>query len=98
MCTIIDSDNDLEDGNDLDVLDEYASEDIFVESSSDEDDDHNDLVTTGNVTGIPPVMRSILLFLMLWQILFNVSDSGMYLIATMADKLNSNCIMKPSCK
>lgn len=42
MCTILDSDNDLEDGNDLDVLDEYASEDIFVESSSDEDDDHND--------------------------------------------------------
>ena len=94
MCTILDSDNDLEDGNDLDVLDEYASEDVFVESSSDEDVDHNDLVTTGNVTGIPPVMRSILLFLMLWQVLFNVSDSGMYL----ADKLNSNCIMKPSCK
>ena len=28
--------------------------------------------------GLSPVMRSLLLFLMFWQITFNVSDAGMY--------------------
>lgn len=68
--------DDIGDDSESEIPDEVCNEeDIFFDSEG-EDDDENYMHTSDQ--GLSPVMRSLLLFLMLWQIIFNVSDAGMY--------------------
>lgn len=70
--------SDIDDNNEFDIIqdDEHCEIDEFFVGSNNEDDDQDNLTPATNKGAIPPLVRSLLLFLMLWQIMFNVSDTG----------------------
>lgn len=75
----LDDESDIDDNNEFDIIqdDENCEIDEFFVDSDSEDDDQDNLTPATNKGAIPPLVRSVLLFLMLWQIMFNVSDTCM---------------------
>ena len=61
------------DESEVTIDEELCGDDIFVESKDEIEDNP---ITAPRASTLTPLMRSVLLFLMLWQITFNVSDTG----------------------
>lgn len=71
--------SDIDDNNEFDIIqdDENCEIDEFFVDSDSEDDNQDNLTPATKKGAITPLVRSVLLFLMLWQIMFNVADTGM---------------------
>ena len=61
------------DESEVNIDEELCGDDIFVESKDEIEDNP---ITAPRASTLTPLMRSVLLFLMLWQITVNVSDTG----------------------
>ena len=59
--------------SEVNIDEELCGDDIFVES---EDEIEDNPIKAPRASALASLMRSALLFLMLWQITFNVSDTG----------------------